>query len=86
MDSLPMESGTDDRVRFLVKETEDPLAEDAPNVIANLTGYPKKISSVYVYDKAGTEFFERQCETPECRISSDWTPLISSEWDHPISG
>src|ERR1022692_389888 len=21
-----------------------------------------------------------------CRISSDWTPLISSEWDHPISG
>jgi hypothetical protein len=22
----------------------------------------------------------------ECRISSDWTPLISSEWDHPISG
>ena len=23
---------------------------------------------------------------PICRISSDWTPLISSEWDHPISG
>ncbi len=22
----------------------------------------------------------------ECRISSDWTHLISSEWDHPISG
>ena len=21
-----------------------------------------------------------------CRISSDWTPLISFEWDHPISG
>jgi probable HAF family extracellular repeat protein len=21
-----------------------------------------------------------------CRISSDWTPLISSEWDHAISG
>ena len=21
-----------------------------------------------------------------CRISSDWTHLISSEWDHPISG
>jgi methyltransferase family protein len=21
-----------------------------------------------------------------CRISSDWTPLISSEWAHPISG
>jgi hypothetical protein len=22
----------------------------------------------------------------ECRISSDWTHLISPEWDHPISG
>ena len=22
----------------------------------------------------------------KCRISSDWTHLISSEWDHPISG
>jgi L-histidine Nalpha-methyltransferase len=65
MDSLPMAPGTDERVRFLVKETEDPLAQDAPNVIANLTRYPKKISSVYVYDRAGTEFFERQCETPE---------------------
>ena len=21
-----------------------------------------------------------------CRISTDWTHLISSEWDHPISG
>ena len=21
-----------------------------------------------------------------CRISSDWTHLISPEWDHPISG
>jgi hypothetical protein len=24
--------------------------------------------------------------TPLCRISSDWTHLISFEWDHPISG
>jgi predicted nucleic acid-binding protein len=23
---------------------------------------------------------------PNCRISSDWTHLISPEWDHPISG
>jgi hypothetical protein len=23
---------------------------------------------------------------PYCRISRDWTHLISSEWDHPISG
>jgi hypothetical protein len=22
----------------------------------------------------------------QCRISSDWTHLISPEWDHPISG
>jgi L-histidine N-alpha-methyltransferase len=60
-----MESGIDGRVRFLVKETEDPLAHDGANVIANLTHYPKKISSVYVYDKAGTQLFELQCNTPE---------------------
>jgi L-histidine Nalpha-methyltransferase len=60
-----MESGIDERVRFLVKENEDPLAHDGANVIANLTQYPKKISSVYVYDQAGTQLFERQCNTPE---------------------
>jgi L-histidine Nalpha-methyltransferase len=44
---------------------EDPLAEDGPNVVRNLSASPKKISSVYVYDTHGTELFERQCETPE---------------------
>jgi L-histidine N-alpha-methyltransferase len=53
------------RVRYLVRSTEDPLAHDAPNVIANLERTPKRISSVYVYDKRGTELFERQCATPE---------------------
>jgi L-histidine N-alpha-methyltransferase len=45
--------------------TEDPLAHDAPNVVFNLTRSPKRISSVYVYDKTGTELFEHQCGTPE---------------------
>src|ERR1700683_5825119 len=53
------------RIVFLRRSTEDPLAEDGPNVIRNLTGSPKKISSVYVYDEHGTELFERQCNTPE---------------------
>jgi L-histidine Nalpha-methyltransferase len=53
------------RVRFLVASTDDPLAADGPNVIANLCRSPKRISSVYVYDKRGTELFERQCATPE---------------------
>jgi L-histidine Nalpha-methyltransferase len=53
------------RIAFLRRSTEDPLAEDGPSVIRNLTASPKKISSVYVYDKHGTELFERQCETPE---------------------
>jgi L-histidine Nalpha-methyltransferase len=53
------------RMVFLRRSTEDPLAEDGPNVIRNLTGSPKKISSVYVYDEHGTELFERQCNTPE---------------------
>jgi dimethylhistidine N-methyltransferase len=60
-----MLSCIDGRVSFLVKEDEDPLAHDGASVIANLTKYPKKISSVYVYDKVGTQLFERQCNTPE---------------------
>jgi L-histidine Nalpha-methyltransferase len=77
----PPFSGTmasDSRVRYLVSSTEDPLARDGPNVVFNLTRSPKRISSVYVYDKRGTELFERQCDTPEYylrRIESqllDW--------------
>ncbi len=41
------------------------MANDLPNVIHNLSKSPKKISSVYVYDKTGTALFERQCATPE---------------------
>src|SRR6202021_4192775 len=63
----PQFSGTaaDARIRYLVRSSEDPLARDAPNVISNLTRSPKRISSVYVYDRRGTELFERQCGTPE---------------------
>src|SRR5258708_35560782 len=56
---------SDTRIRYLVRSTEDPLAQDGPNVVFNLTGSPKRISSGYVYDKRGTELFERQCGTPE---------------------
>jgi uncharacterized SAM-dependent methyltransferase len=42
------------RVRFVVKSTRDPLAEDGPNVIRNLSLSPKKISAVYVYDQVGS--------------------------------
>jgi dimethylhistidine N-methyltransferase len=52
-------------MQFIVRSTEDPLAFDGPNVMCGLRGSPKKISSIYVYDKRGTELFERQCETPE---------------------
>jgi L-histidine N-alpha-methyltransferase len=53
------------RIHCLLRSAEDPLAHDAPNVIFNLTRSPKRISAVYVYDKKGTELFERQCDTPE---------------------
>jgi L-histidine Nalpha-methyltransferase len=53
------------RIQYLVRSTEDPLAQDGPNVAFNLRRSPKRISSVYVYDKRGTELFERQCGTPE---------------------
>src|SRR5271168_4233349 len=52
------------RIRYLAR-SGDPLAGDGPNVIRNLSGSPKKISAFYVYDRKGTELFERQCGTPE---------------------
>jgi len=65
------------RIRHLVRSTEDPLANDAPNVIANLARSPKRISSVYVYDKEGTELFERQCGTPEYYLRRVESQLLS---------
>ncbi len=67
MPTQPRVSGTtpDTRIRHLVRSSEDPLAQDGPNVVFNLTRSPKRISSVYVYDKRGTELFERQCGTPD---------------------
>src|ERR1700693_5651845 len=59
------ETTSDTRIRHLVMSSEDPLAQDGPNVVFNLTQSPKKISSVYVYDKRGTELFEQQCCTPD---------------------
>jgi L-histidine N-alpha-methyltransferase len=53
------------RVRFVVKSTHDPLAEDGPNVIRNLCLSPKRISAMYVYDQLGSQLFEQQCRTPE---------------------
>jgi len=53
------------------------LAKDGPNVVFNLTGSPKRISSVYVYDKRGTELFERQCGTPEYYLRRVESQLLS---------
>ena len=64
-------------VHFLVQSTEDPLQYDGPNVVEGLSGFPKKISSVYVYDKRGTELFELQCGTPEYYLRRSETRLLS---------
>jgi len=73
------------RIRYVVRSTDDPLANDLPNVIQNLSKSPKKISSVYVYDKTGTALFERQCATPEyylrraeSRLLGRWAAQIMS--------
>jgi L-histidine N-alpha-methyltransferase len=73
-------SGTasDPRVRYLVRSTTDPLAHDAPNVVLNLTRSPKSISSIYVYDKRGTELFERQCGTPEYYLRRVESQLLNA--------
>jgi L-histidine Nalpha-methyltransferase len=57
--------GAGERTRFLIKSNEDPLAGDGPNVIANLSKSPKRISPAYVYDRMGSLLFEMQCNTPE---------------------
>lgn len=59
------ERATNARIQFLVRTDEDPLRDDGPNVVRDLSRSPKKISSVYVYDRRGTDLFEKQCETPE---------------------
>jgi integrase len=45
-------------------------------------GKTKSASYVYITDRVH-QILQRRAK---CRISGDWTPLISSEWDHPISG
>jgi uncharacterized SAM-dependent methyltransferase len=65
-------------VHFLVRPSEDPLQFDGPNVVEGLSGCPKKISSVYVYDKRGTELFELQCGTPEYYLRRVETRLLNS--------
>jgi L-histidine Nalpha-methyltransferase len=66
------------RIEFLVRSTEDPLAQDGQNVMAGLSERPKRISPVYVYDKRGTELFERQCDTPEYYLRRAEAGLLES--------
>ncbi len=63
-------------MEFLVRSS-DPLALDGLNVIRGLSGSPKQISSVYVYDEIGTGLFERQCSTPEYYLRRCETQLLS---------
>ena len=64
------------RILHLIRSADDPLAHDGPNVIRNLTGSPKRISPVYVYDRLGTDLFERQCTTPEYYLRRVETQLM----------
>ena len=66
------------RIEFLVRSTDDPLEQDGKNVIAGLLERPKQISPVYVYDKRGTELFERQCDTPEYYLRRAEAELLES--------
>jgi len=73
-----LEASADHRIRFLVRSTEDPLEQDGPNVIHDLGKSPKRISSVYLYDKTGTELFEQQCLTPEYYLRRVEAQLLRS--------
>jgi L-histidine Nalpha-methyltransferase len=78
MRSTGAKNKPDDRIRFLIRSTEDPLVHDGPNVIAGLSQTPKTISSVYVYDKVGTALFEQQCRTPEYYLRRVESQLLTS--------
>jgi dimethylhistidine N-methyltransferase len=88
MNHQPTEAGKESRsrVRFLIASTVDPLALDGPNVIANLRQSPKRISSVYVYDRIGTRLFERQCDTPEYYLRRVETQLLRSHAAEIVAG
>jgi len=77
-----LKTATNERIHYVVRSTEDPLANDLPNVVSNLTGSPKKISSVYVYDKTGTALFEQQCATPEYYLRRVETELLIHNAGH----
>jgi L-histidine Nalpha-methyltransferase len=66
------------RVHFLLQDMRDPLADDGPNVIRDLSREPKRISCVYVYDRTGTELFERQCQTPEYYLRRAESALLQA--------
>jgi L-histidine Nalpha-methyltransferase len=72
----PLSDKPEDRVRFVVRASGDPLVLDGPNVIRNLTGSPKRISPVYVYDARGSALFERQCATPEYYLRRSEAALL----------
>ncbi|MDB6082362.1 MAG: egtD, partial [Gammaproteobacteria bacterium] len=77
-DAMWVGAGIASRISFLVKSTEDPLKNDGPNVIRDLTRWPKRISSVYLYDKRGTDLFEQQCKTPEYYLRRVEAQLLRS--------
>jgi L-histidine Nalpha-methyltransferase len=67
-----------ERMHFVIRSTDDPLAQDGPNVIAGLSGSPKRVSAIYVYDRKGTELFEQQCATPEYYLRRVESQLLTS--------
>jgi L-histidine N-alpha-methyltransferase len=80
-----LETMASNRICYLVRSTDDPLANDLPNVIHNLSKTPKKISSVYVYDKTGTALFEMQCTTPEYYLRRAELRLLGRHAAHVMS-
>jgi L-histidine N-alpha-methyltransferase len=73
-----LDTSIERRIHFLLRSTEDALEFDGPNVVEGLSSTPKRLSSVYVYDKRGTELFELQCGTPEYYLRRVETRLLNS--------
>jgi hypothetical protein len=87
----PHRGANGDLVRFaqdFVRKRAGSLSKD---ISICLTDTPsddgKSITHAYFPALAACcAFMEYMTGLHRCRISREWTHLISSEWDHPISG
>ncbi|MGD9900707.1 MAG: L-histidine N(alpha)-methyltransferase, partial [Calditrichaceae bacterium] len=79
------------RFKLITSDRESTANEFAEDVIKGLTGIPKRLPSLYFYDKEGSLLFEKICDLPEyyltrteTEILNEYADEISSKFDEDI--